>query len=466
MRDCGASLPPGLPPGHPDRSGVRRTRDVEKALTTETEVRARPVLRVIIFALGCGLMGGAARYLGFSTSHVVVIGAVGAVLSLVATELPWGGFLFPSDALVLAVTLIMGRVEVAGFGLGAALAGAAVVSTWRRAVLVASVRSPAAVVLTVAVWQRLVPADSSMLNRAGSPATGPYFDWIFSAAAIPALLAALATFLAAGTAVEITLRSRRGFNFHQFWLLNFGRNFHHVVFTLLVGAIVSVAYVDMGVLAFVLFAFPVLLTRDALKRSLDLRKSRLEALRALSSSVDARDRYTYDHSNRVSRLSALLAREMGFPESTVEAIESGALLHDIGKLSMDIEILSKPGPLDADEMAAMRLHPLESAEVVRRVELFKGAVDVVRHHHERPDGSGYPDRLKADQIPVGARILNVADAFDAMTSDRPYRKRRSAVEALEELRKGSGSEFDPVVVEYLMRLLRKRSDEFASLSAK
>jgi putative nucleotidyltransferase with HDIG domain len=287
---------------------------------------------------------------------------------------------------------------------------------------------------------------------------------MFSAGAVPVLLLAVAAFLAAGTAVEVSLPSRRGFNLRQFWLLNFGRNFHHVVFTLLVGALVAVAYGEMGALAFVLFTFPVLLTRDALKRSLDLRNSRLEALRALSSSVDARDRYTYDHSNRVSRLSALLAREMGFSETVIEAIESGALLHDIGKLGTDAEILSKPGPLDAAEMAQMRRHPLESAEVVSRVELFRGAVDVVRHHHERPDGAGYPAGLKADQIPVGARILNVADAFDAMTSDRPYRKRRSTAEALQELKKGSGTEFDPVVVEYLRRLLKQRSDEFAGVA--
>jgi HD-GYP domain-containing protein (c-di-GMP phosphodiesterase class II) len=154
---------------------------------------------------------------------------------------------------------------------------------------------------------------------------------------------------------------------------------------------------------------------------------------------------------------------MGFPDSTIEMIESGALLHDIGKISLDAEILSKPGPLDAEERLQVRQHPMQSAQVVSRVELFKGAVDIVRHHHERPDGQGYPDGLKADEIPMGARILNVADAFDAMTSDRPYRGKRSIPEALEELKKGSGREFDPVVVEYLMRLLRKKPGEIKSL---
>jgi putative nucleotidyltransferase with HDIG domain len=422
--------------------------------------------RVAVFVLGCALVGAAVLHVGMPPVDVLVMVGVAAVLSLVATELPWGGFLFPSDALVLALALITGRFEIAAAGVGVALAGASAVGGFGRPALVAALRGFAAPLVTVAFWRGVIPADVSLFGPPRPLAIGPYADWIFSARAVPAVLGAAGVFLAVGTAVTIGFRSRRGFNLRQFWLINFGRNFHHLIFTLLIGAIVAVAYTDMGALAFVLFAFPILLTRDALKRSLDLRESRLDALRALSSSVDARDKYTYDHSNRVSRLSALLAREMGFPENTVEAIESGALLHDIGKLSMDIEILAKPGPLDPEERAAMKLHPIDSAEVVSRVELFKGAVDVVRHHHERPDGAGYPDGLKADQIPVGARILNVADAFDAMTSDRPYRRRRSMVEALEELRKGSGSEFDPVVVEYLIKLLKNRTDEVAALQAR
>jgi putative nucleotidyltransferase with HDIG domain len=426
--------------------------------------------RAGLFLVGVGLVGAAAHYLGFPPSHVLVITAVGAVFSLAATELPWGGYLLPSDALVLAVALLSARIEVAALGLGAALAGAGAVARWRRAVLVASARNLASSVVTVAVWQAMVP--SGLLPTLGTSAgraalaAGPYAQWMASARSIPALAVACLVFFAAGSAVEIAMRSQSGFNLRQFWFFNFGRNFHHLIFTLLIGVTAAVAYLDLGMIAFVLFAFPLLLTRDALKRSLDLRESRLEALRALSSSVDARDRYTYDHSNRVSRLSALIAREMGFSESAVETIESGALLHDIGKLGVDVEILAKPGPLDREERAAIEVHPVKSAEVVSRVELFKGAVDVVKHHHERPDGTGYPGRLKAHEIPVGARILNVADAFDAMTSDRPYRGRRSAAEALDELKKGSGSEFDPVVVEYLVKLLNKRTDEVADLSAR
>jgi putative nucleotidyltransferase with HDIG domain len=289
--------------------------------------------------------------------------------------------------------------------------------------------------------------------------------WALSGSAIPALLVTSLGFLVTAAVIETLLRARREYAFGEFWLLNFGRNLHHLLFTAVLGAVISIAYRDIGVVAFILFGFPTVLTRDALKRNLDLRASRVEALKALSSSVDARDKYTYDHSNRVSRLAGMLAREMGFAESTVEIIEGGALLHDIGKLGVDIEILSKPGPLGPDEQAAVRRHPLSSADVVSQVELLKKSVDIVRYHHERPDGRGYPDGLKGHQIPVGARILNVADAFDAMISDRPYRQAKTVEQAVDELRKGSGSEFDPVVVEYLCRLLGQRQREILSLHA-
>jgi putative nucleotidyltransferase with HDIG domain len=420
-------------------------------------------LRSLIFFLGCGLAGGTSYYLGLGIVHALVVGGLTAVLAAVATELPWGGLFFPCDALVLSMCLVTARLEIAVVGLGAALASAVMVSNWQRRAGIACLRAVAASIATVVVWRNLVGSEV-LATFGGSPLmTGAHSDWIFTARAILPLAAATLTFFAAGSVVELSLRTRRGFSLREFLALNFGKHMHYMAFTLVIGVIASVAYLDMGLLAFVLFGFPLMLTRDALRRNLALRRSRIEALRALSSSVDARDSYTFDHSSRVSKLAALLAREMGFPESTIEMIESGALLHDIGKISLDAEILSKPGPLDADERLQVRQHPMQSAHVVSRVELFKGAVDIVRHHHERPDGQGYPDGLRADEIPMGARILNVADAFDAMTSDRPYRTKRSISEALEELKKGSGREFDPVVVEYLMRLLRKRADEIASL---
>jgi putative nucleotidyltransferase with HDIG domain len=415
-------------------------------------------MRALAFAAGSVGIGIVAARLGFRGPEIPVIAALGGLLSLLSTHMPWGGWLFPFDSLLLCMGLLTGRWLVAGAGIAAGIAAASMDRHWLRTLGVAALRNCVAVAGAIAVWRNLAPAWVVIVDSQGRRLAlpgGVPSDWLLSAAAVPALILTALSFVVLASSVESLLRPNRRVAFGEFWLENFGRNFHHVFFTVLLGAIAAVAYRDVGLPALVVFAFPIVLSRDALKRNLDLRGSRLEALKALSSSVDARDRYTYDHSNRVSRLASLLAREMGFPESTVETIESGALLHDIGKLAVDAEILSKPGPLNREERLAIERHPIRSADVVSRVDLLKDSVGIVKHHHERPDGTGYPDHIAGHQIPVGARILNVADAFDAMISDRPYRRARTLDEALRELQQGAGTEFDPVVVEYLTRLVSR-----------
>jgi putative nucleotidyltransferase with HDIG domain len=423
-------------------------------------------LRASVFALGSILIGVVALRLGFDRTEATAIMILGGILSALAAELPWGGFLYPCDALLVGLSLLTGRFEVALAGVGTAVASASVAAPLGRTLLAGTIRNVTAAVVTVGVWRALIPSWDLLLGDGGRSLRLPmssFGGWMVGVGAVPAILLGSLAFLVVATVVENLLRSRRKYSFGESWLLNAGRNFHHLLFTMVLGAFIAVAYRDIGIAAFVFFAVPVILTRDALKRSLDLRASRFQALKALSSSVDARDRYTYDHSSRVSRLAGLLAREMGFTETTVELIEGGALLHDIGKLSVDTEILSKPGPLNSDQRAAVQMHPLQSADVVSRVDLLKESMGIVKHHHERPDGQGYPSGLRGHEIPVGARILNVADAFDAMTSDRPYRGRKTVDEALQELRQGSGSEFDAVVVEYLARFLARVGEDKAAM---
>jgi putative nucleotidyltransferase with HDIG domain len=424
-------------------------------------IRDRVVLRALGLAAGLALVAFAASLLGFGRTEIIVITVVACILSALAIELPWKGFLFPGDALLVCLCLLTASNRVVIVAAGTALVAGSLALSFARTALVAAFRNVVGCLVAVAIWRLLVPSLDILLGGGGFfRLTGNNFgSWMLKAQAIPALLMASLAFLVGATVAESVLRCKREYGFGEFWLLNAGRNFHHLIFTAILGAITAVAYRDIGAVAFVFFAFPVVLTRDALKRSLDLRTSRFQALKALSSSVDARDRYTYDHSNRVSRLASMLAREMGFPESVVELIEGGALLHDIGKLGVDTDILTKPGSLDPEERAVIEHHPLDSAEVVSRVDLLKESIDIVRHHHERPDGQGYPAGLKGHEIPVGARILNVADAFDAMISDRPYRKRKSVEDALAEIRRGAGEEFDPVVVEYLSRLIEKKRDQ-------
>lgn len=420
-------------------------------------LRSYSVLRILVFVAGCLFMTAAIAYLGFPATHAIAIAAVTGLLSLFTLELPWGGFLAPSDSMLLALCLLAGSIRIAPVGIAVAIAAGAFRTRPMRAISVMAVRNVFALFASVGLWRVLVPTYVVLLNESQSvliSRNSNFLDsWIFSAGALPALLLCSLGYLVMSSVVDSLLRFRKEYDFGEYWLLNYGRNFHHHFFTVVLGAIACVVHRASGPVAFAVFAFPVLLTRDALKRGLDLRASKSDAVRALSSSVDARDKYTHEHSSRVSRLACRLAREMGFPEATVEKIEGGALLHDIGKISVDAEVLSKPGPLDEDEMDMIRQHPLNSADIISRLRLLRESAEIVAQHHERPDGKGYPGGLKGHEISVGARILNVADAFDAMTTDRPYRRRRSLDEAVSELSSGSGSEFDPVVVEYLMRMI-------------
>ncbi|MDR7483787.1 MAG: HD-GYP domain-containing protein [Armatimonadota bacterium] len=176
------------------------------------------------------------------------------------------------------------------------------------------------------------------------------------------------------------------------------------------------------------------------------------SLQMMAQAVDLKDPYTSNHSRRVSEYAVRLARAMGLPEVEVERIRIGALMHDIGKIGISGRIIRKPGKLTDEEQVIMQGHPLVSASIIEPLEILGESAEMVRHHHENWDGTGYPDGLKGEEIPLGSRIIFVADALDALLTDRPYRKGASRAEALAIIRRNAGTQFDPSVVEALARI--------------
>ena len=187
----------------------------------------------------------------------------------------------------------------------------------------------------------------------------------------------------------------------------------------------------------------------------------LSVIEALALAIDAKDRTTQRHIRRVQAYAVELGRYMGISNPELEALKAGALLHDIGKLAVPEHILCKPGPLTREETEKMRIHPRIGVEILETISFPFPLTDVVRSHHEKWDGSGYPDHLKGEEIPLTARILSVVDCFDALTSDRPYRKPLSPEEALKYVQSETGTSFDPAVVEALV----KNMDRLGALAA-
>ena len=189
-----------------------------------------------------------------------------------------------------------------------------------------------------------------------------------------------------------------------------------------------------------------------------------EVVFALAAAAEAKDAFTENHPQRVANTARLIGTRLGLQESDLVALFRGALVHDIGKMGVPAAILLKPGPLNAEEERQMRAHPVIGERIVRSLPSTADILTIVRHHHERFDGGGYPDGLAGHKIPLLARIVSVCDAYDALASERPYRARRNSEEAIETLMRGAGQQWDRELVSILLSELPAMRFEVASLT--
>jgi len=212
----------------------------------------------------------------------------------------------------------------------------------------------------------------------------------------------------------------------------------------------------VGPAAAVLLLLPLFVARWAYAQYAEEQRAYDRTVRALMAAVETKDVYTRGHSERVSAASVLIAREIGMREDRVASLTYAGMLHDVGKLGVPTRVLQKSGRLTEAEFAAIQRHPMQGLEIVREIEFLDEAMAGIMHHHERLDGLGYPMGLSGSQIPEFARVIAVADAFDSMTTTRSYRGARTVEEAIVELRRCSGTQFDPTMVEALIAAIERQ----------
>ena len=265
------------------------------------------------------------------------------------------------------------------------------------------------------------------------------------------LIGSLVYFLINLALVSLIVVIRNGLSIREFLFRAETANIWANLLTLAPLSWLMVQMYRLGWWTTLLFGLPLFTTRVAYQRFVEMREMFTQTIGALAEAVDKRDPFTSKHSQRVRLISVDIGRQMRVSAGELEALEWGGLLHDVGKIGVPDSVLIKQGKLTREERITMNAHPVLGAQIIGPVDRLAPELPVIRHHHEWYNGSGYPDRLMGDEIPKLARILHVADAFEAMTADRPYRKALSVDQALAELRKFAGVQFDPEIVDAFVK---------------
>jgi putative nucleotidyltransferase with HDIG domain len=351
-----------------------------------------------------------------------------------------------------SLAFIMHLAALLVFGWG----WAALIAASGGAIFVLKRYTPIKIVFNSSQFVLSVSAASLVYSIAGGAWPPAYFaegasigDAAVKRDVLAFLIAAASYFLTNSTLVSIAVCLSSGRKFREVWTLNTRGIFGYDLVASALAIPVAIAFSWWGGFGLILAVLPIIAIRHFYGLYRQLQESGQELLAVMVKAIEARDPYTSGHSERVSRISRAVALELGLPTQQVEEISTAALLHDVGKIHEEFApLLRKEARLTPEETALMQTHVVKSAELVGIVSKFRGRIlDAVRHHHERWDGQGYPDGVQGKAIPIGARIILVADTVDAMTTDRPYRKALGLDVVLAELQRCKGTQFDPELVE-------------------
>ncbi len=294
------------------------------------------------------------------------------------------------------------------------------------------------------------------------------------------VVSALIVFLSTTVLISLAIKIDAGISFKQVWKEKFSWLTPYYISMGLIAYALILGYQTTGLVGLAVILTPLLMLRLSVKQYIDrtitmvnelrgknnllesnsqeINKLNEDLLKALAEVIDLRDPFTLGHSQYVTRYSVLIAKKLGLPQERIELIRNAGLLHDIGKIGIPDEILLKPFPLTRAEYKIIQKHTTLGADILKKAHSLKHLSPIVRHHHEWYDGNGYPDRLKGQDIPIEARIIAIADAVEAMASDRPYRKALSIKEIKGELKRNSSSQFDPLIIETILQILHERNE--------
>ncbi|HZK55187.1 MAG TPA: HD domain-containing phosphohydrolase [Desulfosporosinus sp.] len=377
--------------------------------------------------------------------HLLIFGILAIASESLPVALPKGGYVTVSYAIFLS-SLILFPLGVTLTAM--ALSGLLIVGK-------AGLEQP--------LFKRVFNASQYVLSLASAYVAMNFFkptSLKFNFESLIFYLVAAAVYLVINiTIVSIALGTMFGKSPWSIWISNIRWALPNFMSLIPLGFLLALLYNNYGPLGLLLIFVPLLVSRHSFQLYIDMKENYLNTVEALVQALEAKDTYTSGHSERVGKLAVAMAEEINMNEDKIESLRYAAVLHDVGKIGVSEIILNKEGALLDTEWNAIRSHPVIGQTIIKGIKFLFNIGEVVRHHHEHYDGQGYPDGIRGEEIPLESRIISVADTYDAITSDRSYRKGRTHDQAIAELKRVAGSQLDPKLVEVFCKVVTSELTE-------